>query len=64
MYVYGRINPATILLMGRNGGVDKLHAQHAILNRGKQVGQRIGRNTVPAGENGVGNIGINIGEGL
>ena len=64
MYVYYRIDPATVLLMGRNGGVDKLHTQHAILNRRKQVGQRVGLNTIPASENGVGNIGIDISEGL
>jgi hypothetical protein len=50
--------------MGRNGCVDKLHTQHTILNRGKQVGQRVGHNTVPAGEHGVGNIGINVGKCL
>jgi hypothetical protein len=50
--------------MGLNGGVDKLHAQHTILNRRKQVGQRVGRNTIPAGKNGIGNIRINIGEGF
>ena len=47
--------------MGRDGGVDKLHAQHAILNGGKYVGQRVGRNTIPAGENGVDNA-VQLGE--
>ena len=50
--------------MGRNGGIDKLHTQHAILDPGKQVAPRfivgarfivgVGGNTVPAGENSLG----------
>src|SRR5260370_28812413 len=62
--VYRSINPATIPLMGLNGSIDKLHAQHAILNRGKQVGQLVSRNIIPAGENGVGNIRIQVGKSL
>jgi hypothetical protein len=58
------INPATILLMGRNGGVDKLHPQHTILNCGKQVGQWVGFSPIATGESGVGNIRIKIGECL
>jgi hypothetical protein len=50
--------------MGRNGGVDKFHAQYTVLNCRKQVSQRVGRNAFPARENGIGNIGINIGKGL
>ena len=50
--------------MGRDGGVDKLHTQHTILNPGKRVGQRVGHHTVPASEYGIGNIGIDIGKSL
>src|SRR6266849_4156521 len=62
--VYCSINPATLPLMRRNSSVNKHHSQHAILNLWKQVGQWVSRNTIPAGENGVGNIRIQVGKSL
>jgi hypothetical protein len=64
MYVYCCINPATALLMRYNGGIDKLHTLHAILNGRKLQSQRVSGNAIPAGENGIGNIGIQVGECL
>lgn len=49
--------------MGRNSGIYKHYPQHAILNGGKEIGQGISLNPIAAGEDGIGDIGIQIGEG-